>query len=399
MVRETKYNALTPTAALCLFLFNSEPNISYWITSCNNQPGSVLYTLLLHIIHELPSCLVTGCTLLHGKYNFPVDLDVASLSLPSVQCSEYSRGEVYGSLCEPLCSGKEIHFQKCFGGHKQKGLVVQVNWNGESVVLKTFRNLSPSDVAARPIWRKYIGEMDGDGDKWTMELTRSQFIERANATLFYGMFGRRDAHAQTLELLNNILGECDVHNDGVLKDSEAHTCWRAVTTEEYVLYTLFKGEDYMLRTRGVCGDVFAVDFVSSIASHDVLGYKSYLTDQKPWKYRAKLGIALLDMIAFFDNTSYGTLHTCDVKETNYGVSKVDGRMVAKASDLDHSWFGETVSTMSFDQMVFNHRCKTDSDCLFINACYVKCTAGRCSNKLISNNIQVRLNCWVNSKSE
>lgn len=48
----------------------------------------------------------------------------------------YSTGLVTGSLCRPLCDTKEIVFRKCLG-HGVKLYVLEAEWNGATIVLKT----------------------------------------------------------------------------------------------------------------------------------------------------------------------------------------------------------------------------------------------------------------------
>lgn len=45
-----------------------------------------------------------------------------------------------GSICEPLCIRKEIKFRNCLG-HGVKLHVLETEWNGDTVVLKTPRPL------------------------------------------------------------------------------------------------------------------------------------------------------------------------------------------------------------------------------------------------------------------
>ena len=52
----------------------------------------------------------------------------------------YTRGIVAGSICEPLCVTKEIKFRNCLG-HGVKLHVLETEWNGDTVVLKTHKPL------------------------------------------------------------------------------------------------------------------------------------------------------------------------------------------------------------------------------------------------------------------
>ncbi len=52
-----------------------------------------------------------------------------------------------GSLCGPLCDSKEIRFKKCLG-HGGKLHVLEAEWNGDIIVLKTPKPVGTSLVSA-----------------------------------------------------------------------------------------------------------------------------------------------------------------------------------------------------------------------------------------------------------
>ena len=121
--------------------------------------------------------------------------------------------------------------------------------------------------------------------------------------------------------------------------TEALNCWQLVASEEYIVTSLMQGKPHIPELKGVCGDIFAVEYVAPLDSDQFLGIKSVLAYQRSWNFRARLALALLDMIEFAEETPYGTLHCCDVQESNLGVIEQDGELVVKMTDLDHSWFG------------------------------------------------------------
>ncbi len=265
-----------------------------------------------------------------------------------------------------------------------KSLVVQAEWKGKPVILKSFRSLTPDLIKAFPLLQQQ--HID---DPHTL-LTKSQFIERANVTISQGILGGLFANKQHT-VLESVVSECDVNGDGVLKNDELFVCWRSIISEEYILYELLKDQQHVPEVMGVCGDVFAVEYVSPLSSGRYLGYESILAGHRSWRDRARMAIALLDMIEFFEGTPYGSLHTCDVKETNYGISEENGRMVAKAIDMDHSWFGPRVFSFTFQNNVFNRTCQKDSDCSHMHdKCRIECDlhTGRCSDRIVSNYLQV-----------
>ena len=57
-----------------------------------------------------------------------------------MQCRNYSEGLITGSFCGPLCDTHEIEFEKCLG-HGIKLHVLNANWRGKPVILKTSKPL------------------------------------------------------------------------------------------------------------------------------------------------------------------------------------------------------------------------------------------------------------------
>ena len=285
-----------------------------------------------------------------------------------------------GSLCEPLCVTEDVHFQKCVGDHGVKLQVLQAEWKDKVMILKTFRPFG---------WKNRVDD-DSNDTNMMMDLTRDQFIAQANATLFNGILGRTHSEL-TIQLLKDIFAECDLKGDGILLSNESEPCWGLVQTEEYVLYSLLKENDVIPKIYGVCGTMFAVEYIRPLTSEKYVGFESILAGRRPWKLRANLALGLLDMIESLEETPYGTLYMCDVKEANYGITEKEDGLIAKPIDLDYTWFGREVSAVKFDWLVRDKTCK-GTGCDFMD-CQVGCnsTAETCSNVVITNNLQV--SCW------
>ena len=191
----------------------------------------------------------------------------------------------------------------------------------------------------------------------------------------------------TLTVLENIFSECDVLEDGLLTYSEALVCWQLVETEEYVLYSLLKGRSAIPDLYGACGNMYAVQYATA---EPYLGNFPVSSDGRSWGFRVQLTLALAEMVRSIEDTPYGTLYLCDVQEPNFGVvrSPGTGHLVAKAIDVDISWFESgLISAARFER---NKTCRTDEDCAFIS-CQVACSQAThtCSGEIGSNNLQVR----------
>lgn len=62
------------------------------------------------------------------------------MSIILSQCLNYTVGLVAGSICNPLCKSEEIRLRRCLG-HGVKLHVLEAEWQGKIVILKTPKNL------------------------------------------------------------------------------------------------------------------------------------------------------------------------------------------------------------------------------------------------------------------
>ncbi len=301
-----------------------------------------------------------------------------------------------GSLCEPLCTTKEIKFTNCLGSHLLKLYVFKAEWKGQPLVIKSLRPYSHHRDRVRFLNTfRLLGYNPGksplpdstiiDPD---MKLTRQQFIEQANTTLFYSIFGGKYTDA-TKEVLEHVVSECDLHGDGVLGNEEIERCWRIVETEEYMLASLLDGNPALFKVLGICGELYAEDYATPLDSPQYVGTESFLVSKRPWKFRAALAIAILGMLERLEDTPYGPVHYCDVKEANFGIVKSDGQMIAKSIDLDSGWLGGINAGVKFQMKAYNIKCTTNEDCRFIH-CHMQCnlTSHTCSARMAFNNFHV-----------
>ena len=140
-------------------------------------------------------------------------------------------------------------------------------------------------------------------------------LPQANGSIYYNIAGQVDAK-RTIEVIEEIFSECDIGNDGILGYDESIPCWQLIETDEYVLYKLLREKSSMLTVYGVCGNMYAVEYA---AAEPFLGFLSSWSDGRDWRLRARLALTLLEMIAEFEDTPYGTFYLCDVQEPNFGV--------------------------------------------------------------------------------
>ena len=119
--------------------------------------------------------------------------------------------------------------------------------------------------------------------------------------------------------MNEIFSECDVGRDGILLFNESITCWDLIGSDEYMLYMMLRDSSAALDVYGTCGNMYAVQYADA---EPYMGYKTSLSETRPWSLRAQLAIAILELIESIEQTPYGTLYLCDVQEANFGVVRI-----------------------------------------------------------------------------
>lgn len=107
----------------------------------------------------------------HGFIELSGTLTRTFISL-ILQCQNYSKGLISGSLCGPLCDTKEIQFDKCLG-HGIKLHVLRAIWKGNRVILKTPKVLgSRSMMMLETISSKPLNN--------DFKMTREEFMMRVS---------------------------------------------------------------------------------------------------------------------------------------------------------------------------------------------------------------------------
>ena len=138
---------------------------------------------------------------------------------------------------------------------------------------------------------------------------------QANLSVFNNIAGRTYTSRIT-EVLNELFTECDVGQDGILLFDESIACWELVETGEYMLYKMLRDSIAALDVYGTCGNMYVVQFADAEA---YMGYKTSGSETKPWSLRARLAVAILELVESIEQTPYGTLYLCDVQGANFGV--------------------------------------------------------------------------------
>lgn len=207
---------------------------------------------------------------------------------------------------------------------------------------------------------------------------------QANQTVFLNLAGGKYV-SSALIAVERVFSECDVLEDGQLTYHEALVCWQLLETDEFILLLVLSGVSAIPDLYGTCGTMYAMQYATSEPF-----LSRYLADNRSWQFKARLAIALIEMVHSIEATPYGTLYLCDVQESNFGVVQRSHTrdLVAKTIDLDISWFEDTLkSSVKYEN---NKYCRSHIDCDMVS-CLVACntTTNACSGRLWSNNLQVR----------
>ena len=51
-------------------------------------------------------------------------------------------------------------------------------------------------------------------------------------------------------------------------------------------------------------------------------YAGDILDSRPWSLKARLAVAILELVQSIEQTPYGTLYLCDVLEDNVGLVRL-----------------------------------------------------------------------------
>jgi len=174
--------------------------------------------------------------------------------------------------------------------------------------------------------------------------------------------------------------------DGILTHHEMWYCYTLLESDEFLLSLLLQGTNCVPDLYGTCGSVFGVEYVPSELLETL---SRFLHDERSWETKAKLGLALLDLVERLDKTPYGTLYLCDIQFVNFGVHKLDSGYFVKPIDVDIAWLSAQMKQVMKDGS--RVECETDAECHFIS-CLSKCSAEthHCDPYFYSNNLIVSL---------
>lgn len=269
-----------------------------------------------------------------------------------------------GSLCKSLCEEAVIAYQDCLS-HRTEYFVMLARWNRTLVVLKADVNVITHSPPAFPSYDKEGYREDPMGQ--LKLIVEQEFLGK-----------------EVTDVMQFLLSECDVGGDKLLSNQEMQHCWNLGTEREFVLLAALHEASAMPRLLGVCGSMYAVEYASSVpfTSPGLMVW-----EVRGWSFRAKLAMALIEMVESLEETAYGTLYLCDVMESNFGIVEGNGKYIIRAIDNGESYFNQTMPKAL--QYYYLHDCINNSDCRHLG-CQLQCDlpSGKCLHKITSSNLQV-----------
>ena len=209
--------------------------------------------------------------------------------------------------------------------------------------------------------------------------TRAESAE-SNVTFWTELMKFFISNNFSLPVIRRILSECDKGSDGVFSPEETMYCRHLAERSEILIMMALAGNSGIPHLYGTCGNLVAVEYVSSLPLETIPKFKEF----RSWKLRSKIAIALIEMVEALEDTKYGTLLLCDFQRSNFGIVEVNNTFVAKSIDNDISFFrNELLNSIKFETTM---NCTSNDDCNFLE-CEVACQNGKCSGKLLSNNLE------------
>lgn len=218
------------------------------------------------------------------------------------QCQDYRGGWLTGALCEDLCVGGELLYQRCLYYERGKK-VLQAQWRGRTVVLKSKREAFSSFPPLN-----LLEEEAGPG---------APGIPEAELLL---MVAGEVKNTLGLELPNNSIAPLWPARQGPGWRQQLASAWSLLQQEEYVYFSLLPDlSRHILPVLGSCGHFYAVEYLAAGSPHHKALFP--LDDAGQAQAISHIALSFLDMVSHFDSDFSHRLHLCDVKPENFAIKR------------------------------------------------------------------------------
>jgi Protein-kinase domain of FAM69/N-term cysteine-rich ER, FAM69 len=272
-------------------------------------------------------------------------------------------------MCSPLCIEKNLALVNCLN-FKDGKVVFLMRYESHTVIMKSER--------ARLSDYVMIGYRDISG-RYVLPSVEEFYRFLSNAVYF--------SLKHSLNVSGDDLVNIMWHNPQQISlsnasSSELYSLMISISSlsqqNEYILIKYLKNHENLPVLYGSCGHFYVMEYYPTIEFITLMDDQRTFAD---WLPRAATAIQLLHLVLSFDANFDETLHLCDVKLNNFGVS-YDGKM--KAIDVDMVMF-ESELAFQFQ----NKKCSHHGDCTFLD-CHGWCMpqTQTCWRKRTNNNLQV-----------
>ena len=288
-------------------------------------------------------------------------------------CSQVESGLALGSLCHDLCHLHAISPLSCPPWHRAKDVVFSALWRQSVPVVGKARTLDLDTESQHVVF-------------WTAENNTLAFSSIADFQLTLENHLKINYNLSLpnkkglLSLWPHSLNKESLteEENAWLRQSSMKNIWTLSLDPEFVYSQLFKEFDVFPEVYGTCGGLF---FVEKLEPLD-LPYFLQSLDFGGWVARAKLALAILDLVEELDTMFDFPLHLCDVKSEHFGISG-SGRV--KYLDGDNVYLKPVADRTVGD----GSPCSRDSDCHLFD-CTGRCDLdeNKCSGPVRNSNLQV-----------
>ena len=170
----------------------------------------------------------------------------------------------------------------------------------------------------------------------------------------------------------------DENEDGMYSEEEVRQLFVLLNRREF-LHNWLLGISHLPRLHGFCGEVYAVE---GTQPHPLLAGGKLPYRHSTWEVRSQLALSFLDLIVKFENTTFGTLHLCDLSPSAFGLHPDGQLQILQTAGV---FMGNELKSV-FGRMT----CQYDSDCVVTTTCHSRCKEnGRCDDERTTTNLQVR----------
>ncbi|XP_032407896.1 divergent protein kinase domain 1C [Xiphophorus hellerii] len=339
-------------------------------------------TLLFALLWFGSWLFLNGLVLVHRTILSDFCTDDKSKRILQRLCLDFSRGSLSGDLCEDLCVGGLVEYQRCLYYENGKK-VMEARWRGNRVILKSkLENFSSYEPLGLLDYQEAGEELSAlDVVLYaTLEVRNSLGLAEEEEEEEEEGGGRNGSSLwrQKLKLREKSYSRADLGS-----------LWALLQQEEYTFLRVLQDlSPHVAQVLGSCGHFYAVEFLSAGHAWD---QNLFSMDEVPghaggsgrWSSRLvvhRIALSFMDMVRHFDDDFTHKLHLCDVKPENFAVRK---DLTVVAIDVDMAFFEPKMRD------ILEQNCSSDDDCNFFD-CWSRCEAQRrrCSPRRRNTNLQV-----------